>query len=72
MNADKDNQSDEIFCPKCWEDIDFDIEKILATKRYEPTKVRSFYDSQSIEEGYLICGVSPVYHEVDDPKHDFY
>ena len=60
----------EIWCPELWVDIDFDIDTNI--RYYNPSKAKSFYDPQDLEDGYLIRGVSPVYHKVEDPRRDFY
>lgn len=57
-------------CADLWMDIDFKIN--IDKKYYGPSETNSFFDLQDPEEGYVVRGVGPVYHEVTNPECDAY
>lgn len=60
----------EKWCADLWVDIDFEID--TSIKYYGPSETNSFYDPQDPEEGYVVRGIGPVYHKVENPECDFY
>ena len=64
------NSQREKKCADLWMDIQFDID--LNKPDDGPRETNSFWDYQDPNEGYVVRGVGPVYHEVGNPECDAY
>lgn len=54
-------------------DIDFSgLAERVEKQYYGPTETHKYNEEQDPEEGYIVRGIGPVYHKVDNPERDRY